>query len=310
MHSLIEKAPKNIAHLLDIQKLNRYLPSIFNVVLIIACSYTLAQITWLLIPVDETSQAPVTQNLSKASGRQKSAQQQKIQQISNAHLFGQYQAVVTKVTKTDAPETRLNLILKGVLASVPMTNASAIIALGKRGKEDIFGIGDKVSSATVREIHADHVILERAGKLETLRLPKDKDDLIKSAPSSRPNLYSKSSPKRPSSRILPESTPSQVLSDIRKKIMKNPTSFGQYAIPIPYNENGKLRGYRLKPQADRALFDQVGLQPNDVIVDINGISLNNPANGLKALGALQRAKRFEISVLRNGSVIPLSFEMP
>jgi len=304
MHSLIEKAPKNITKSLDIQKLNKYLPSIFNVVLIVACSYTLAQLTWLLIPVDESKQAPVSQKSTNTAARQKSAQQQKIQQISNSHLFGQYQAKAsTTIKKTEAPETRLNLVLKGVLAAMPATNASAIIALGKKGKEDIYGIGDKVSSATLREIHADRVILERAGKFETLRLPKDanSDNLIKAAKSKIPDLYPRSAA---------PATPGRVLSNIRKKIMKNPTSFGEYAIPVPYNENGKLRGYRLRPQKNRALFDQVGLDPKDVVIAINGVSLDNPANGLKALRELQKAKQVNITVLRNGAEIPLSFEMP
>jgi len=297
MHSLIEKSSKNITESLDLQQLNKYLPAIFNVLLLIACSYTLAQLTWLLIPVDETQQAPISQRSANMAAIQKSAQQQKIQQISNAHLFGQYQEKVHKTIKQDAPETRLNLVLKGVLAAIPMDNASAIIAMGKRGKEDIYGIGDKVSSATVREIHADRVILERAGRFETLRLPKDPNSngFIKSA---RPSFRSRAS------------TPGQVLGNIRQKIIKNPTSFGQYAIPIPYRENGKLRGYRLQPQKDRALFDQVGLDPKDIIISVNGVSLNNPANGLKALRALQKAKQVTITVLRNGTEIPLSFEIP
>ncbi len=300
MHSLIEKSSKNIPESLNLQQLNKYLPTLFNVLLLVACSYTLAQLTWLLIPVEESRPSPITQQSANMVARQKSAQQQKIQQISNAHLFGRYQTKANKVITQNAPETRLNLVLKGVLAAVPMKNASAIIAMGRRGKEDIYGIGDRVSSATVREIHADHIILERAGRLETLRLPKDPKSagFIKSGRSKSANFRS-----RPS-------TPGQVLSDIRRKIMKNPTSFGRYAIPIPYNENGKLRGYRLQPQKDRALFDQVGLDPKDIIININGISLNNPSNGLKALSALQKAKQVNITVLRNGNEIPLSFEIP
>jgi len=295
MNALINRLPKS----LDWQKINKSLPVLFNVLFILAISYTLAQLSWLLVPAEDESQTlPVNSSITHSVNRQ-SEQQIKIQQIPQAYLFGKYEAVINKAVKTFAPDTRLNLVLKGVLAASPMDKASAIIAMGKRGKENIYGIGDRVSSATVSEIYPDRIILERNGRFETLRLPKEfsSNTLIKTTG-------------RGSSNASRATTPGQVLGEIRRKIIRNPTSFGQYAIPIPYNENGKLRGYRLQPQKDRALFDQVGLKPSDVVIGINGVKLNNPANGLKALRALQSAKQVNITVLRNGAEIPLSFEIP
>lgn len=289
------KLPESI----DLKRINKYLPTGINIFLLLACSYTLAQLTWLLVPSDDNgSVMPVHQSI-KARSTQQSAMQQKIQAIPDAHLFGEYQQKSVSPVKKDAPETKLNLVLKGVLAAQPMTKASAIIAKGKNGKEDIYGIGDRVSSAKIKEIHADRVILERSGRFETLRLPKDfsNNTLIKSA--SGQNISRQS-----------EDTPGSVLGNIRSKILKNPTSFGEYAIPVPYNENGKLKGYRLQPQGNTALFDQVGLNPNDVVIAINGVQLNDPAKGLKALRELQKAKQVDITVLRNGSEIPLHFEIP
>lgn len=293
MKPLAETFPQ----LLDLKSINKYLPSTINIVLVLACSYTLAQLTWLLVPdANEKSIMPVRQSVKTAS-LQQSQQNQKIQAIPNAHLFGKYQQKAITPVNRDAPETRLNLVLKGVLAADPMKNASAIIAKGKNGKEDIFGIGDRISGATIKEIYADRVILERNGRLETLRLPRDfsNNTLIKSAGT---NISSS------------HNTPGAVLGNIRKKILKNPTSFGEYAIPVPYNENGKLKGYRLKPQGNSALFDQVGLSQNDVVTRINGIELNDPAKSLQALRQLQQAKQVNITVLRNGSEIPLQFEIP
>jgi general secretion pathway protein C len=268
------------------------------VILIVACSYTLAKLTWLLIPNNEQVQHAPVQQKTNTTASDISLQQQKIQQITQVHLFGVYQTKATQPVKTDAPETRLNLTLKGVLAATPMESASAIIAMGKSGNEDIYSIGDKVSSATVKEIHSDRVILERNGRYETLRMPKEfsENTLIQSTNSSDMS----SAPK----------TPGRVLSDIRQQILKNPTSFGQFAIPIPYNVNGKLKGYKLRPQSDRALFDQVGLSPDDVITSINGVELDDPSKGLAALRSLQRAKQINIKVLRNGAEIPLNFEIP
>lgn len=285
----------------DLQKLHQTLPGILSLLLVIACSFTLAKLTWLLIPAPEMTSAPVTAAQTANRNLQaQSALQQKIQQLSQAHLFGEYQSQATAPAQTEAPDTRLNLVLKGLLAATPMEQASAIISMGKNGEENIYGVGDRISSATVKEIHDDRVILENNGRYETLRLPKDFDDegIIQTVSDSA------------ASTLSANATPGEVLSDIRQKILRNPTAFGEYAIPIPYNENGKLRGYRLQPQGDTALFDQVGLDPNDVIIAVNGVGLDNPAQGIQALRKLQNAKSIDITVLRNGAEIPLHFEMP
>jgi len=295
MNTLADKLPKSInLNTANLNRLNQLLPPVITVLLIIACSYTLSQITWSFIPDEQQQSAPGTHQQNNRTKKQA----KNYQEIADAHLFGTFQQSVTKTTKTDAPETRLNLVLKGVLATNPMEYGNAIISIGKNGKEDNYAPGDKVSSATVKEIHADRVILERGGKLETLRMPKDtaSDNLIKSTPGA--------------SRTSAPSGPGAVLSDIRKKILKNPTSFGKYAIPVPVKENGVVRGYRLQPQGDRSLFDAVGLEPSDVIVAINGVKLNNPARGLKALRSLQRAKSIDLTVLRNGAEMPLHFDIP
>ncbi len=295
MNTLANKLPKSLnLSPENLKKLNQALPPVVLALIIVSCSYLLAQITWSLIPAEQTKSAPrSTKAKNKDKGR---AQHYKI--ITDAHLFGSFKQDKVSSSTTVAPETRLNLVLKGVLASDPMEYSRVIISKGKNGKEDNYGIGDKVSRAVIKEIYADRVILSRNGRLETLRMPKDKGgDIFKSVPNR-------------SAKAARPSTPGAVLSDIRKQILKNPTSFGKFAIPIPVNVNGKLQGYRLQPQGDRSLFDSVGLQSSDVIVAINGVGLDNPAKGLKALRTLQKAKSIELTVLRNGVKTPLHFDIP
>ncbi|VAW67596.1 hypothetical protein MNBD_GAMMA10-185, partial [hydrothermal vent metagenome] len=245
MHTLVNKLPRALqTDALNPAKLSRTLPPVVMLLLIIACSYTLSQITWALFP-DDTRQATPPRN--SASNQRNAQAATSFRHISDAHLFGSFQQVASATSAAvDAPTTQLNLVLKGVLAATPMKHASAIISLGKNGKEDTYAIGDKVSSATLKEVHADKIILERNGRLETLRMPESgSKNLISTVSTSS----AKKGPR--------DNSPGAVLSDIRKKIIKNPTSFGKYAIPIPYKENGKLRGFRLQAQGDRALFDAI-----------------------------------------------------
>jgi general secretion pathway protein C len=267
-----------------------------SILLIVACAYALAEITWMLIPQDEEKALPVRKvNLIT----DKQAQQNSFRQLTSANIFGvSQQSAVTRQTK--APVTKLNLTLKGVLAAVPMKLASAIIAQGKSGKEEIYSVGDKMSGGVlVKEIHPEHVVLERNGRREILKLQKISGVSFNSA-----NKTAYNSPARRSTGGAAET-----LTNIRADILKNPTSFADYALPVIVKENGKQVGYRLKPQGKGGLLSELGLQETDVIIQINGVKLNKPQNGISALRKLSTAKNINIVVKRNGAEVPLNITL-
>ena len=77
------------------------------------------------------------------------------------------------------------------------------------------------------------------------------------------------------------------VASVRQEILQNPTSFGDYALPVVVKQNGKQVGYRLQPQQKGAeLMQQAGLEADDIITEINGIKLDNPQNGIGALRQL------------------------
>ncbi|MDH5392959.1 MAG: type II secretion system protein GspC [Gammaproteobacteria bacterium] len=273
-------------------------PSLSILLLFMAC-YTLAQITWQLLEpaavIQSSNQKLASQPSSKASNNQF---QQKLIQLNNAHLFGQADAPLNKQASKDAPETTLNLVLRGIFATQPMKLATAIIAAGKNAKELSYGIGDSVpGNATIEEIYATHVVLMRNGRLETLKLPEKSVGDIQAVQNSAPGLNLNQGADR-------------ILGDIRRDILKNPTSFGEYAIPVPVSKNGKLQGYRLRPQKKgHELFKQFGLQRNDIVISINGINLNDPVQGISALKKLSNATDVNLTVLRNGAETPLQFSI-
>ncbi|MBE9559518.1 MAG: type II secretion system protein GspC [Proteobacteria bacterium] len=285
---------------LVLQQLNQRSAAVASMVLIVACAWLLVEMTWMFFPQDEALSLAVQK--SKRPVMAKQSQQENFKKLTSANVFGvSEKAIVQKQTK--APETRLNLTLKGVLAATPMEMASAIIAQGKNGKEDIYGIGDKMpGGVTIKEIHPDFVMLERNGRLETLKLQKVSGigNLKTSAASGFNargiNAYSSGSPEA-------------ALKQIRNNILKNPTSFGEYALPVVVKQNGKQIGYRLKPQSKGDLLSELGIQKNDVITQINGVKLDKPQNGIAALRKLSTAKNLSIVVKRNGAEVPLNISL-
>ncbi len=279
-----------------LQQINQRLPAIISLLLVIACAHALARMTWMFFPQDDAFTQRSTTARAPAVSRADPGQS--IRQVASAHLFGKMERTDVSKPTTKAPKTRLNLVLRGVIAADPMPLSLAIIAQGKNGKEDVYAVGDKMPGGiTIEEVHADHVVLNRGGRLESLQLVKDEElGAITRQERSRP--------------ALPTGSPGQQLASIRQEILQNPTSFGNYAVPVVVKKNGKQLGYRLQPQQQgNQLMREVGLQANDVITEVNGIKLDNPQNGIGALRQLSTANRVSITVLRNGAEVPLSVQL-
>ncbi len=283
---------------LVLQQLNQRLATIASLLLVIACAWLLVEITWMFFPQGEDASFAAQQKKQPLINKQN--QQNNFKKLTSANVFGVSDKSLVQ-NQTKVPETKLNLTLKGVLAATPMKMASAIIAQGKKGKEDIYGIGDKMpGGVTIKEIHPEHVVLERGGRLETLKLQKI---------SGIGNLKSSGGVNRSAGNYYSNKSPAAALKEIRGNILKNPTSFGDYALPVVVKENGRQVGYRLQPQKKGQLLSQLGIQPNDVITQINGVKLDKPQNGISALRKLSTAKNLNIVVKRNGAEIPLNISL-
>jgi len=103
-------------------------------------------------------------------------EQNKIDPIKMAgwHLFG---IAGTETSKSpaaiNAPETKLKLTLRGIVAESDKHKGFAIIQKPDK-KEKHFSINDSIFGlATLEEIYADRVIILRKGTYETLTLPKE-----------------------------------------------------------------------------------------------------------------------------------------
>lgn len=276
----------------NIQALTQRLPEMISLMLVLACAYSLAVFSWSLVPY-ETEPATETPAVTTGSPVKKVNASLRLREITSAHLFG----TVTRKPRptTKAPETKLSLVLKGVLAASPMSMASAIIARKKNGPEETYSVGDKLpGNVLIKEIHADHVIISRGGKLETLRLPKDRtsQNLIKNKPF----------PSR-------TTTTATTLRGLREQVVKDPTSFGDYALPVVVKERGKQIGYRLDLQEKGDVLKQAGLRATDVITAINGMKLDTPQKSIRALRKLRSANRLNLIVRRDGNDINLNLQL-
>jgi len=281
-----------------LQQLNRKIATVFSLLLVIACAYLLVEITWMFLPQDDASMAPVQSRKQPVVNTPR--QQDSFRKLTSANIFGVTETAAPQ-QPSKAPETKLNLTLKGVLAATPMELASAIIAQGKSGREEIYSVGDRMpGNVLIKEIHPEYVVLERNGRLETLKLQKI---------SGVAGVETRSSSSTSNRRLSASAGHARELKQIRSNIIKNPTSFGEYALPVVVKENGKQIGYRLKAQKKGDLLAKLGIQSSDVITQINGVKLDQPQNGISALRKLSTATNLDIVVRRNGAEVPLNISL-
>jgi general secretion pathway protein C len=72
--------------------------------------------------------------------------------------------------------------------------------------------------------------------------------------------------------------------------------------------NGQLRGYRVYPGRNREQFIQLGLQPGDLITEINGMALNNPAQAMEIFRSMADTTEVSVTIEREGQSQSLNLD--
>lgn len=267
--------------------------------------YRMATLVWQIVPTPEVPGAPA----EAVSATQSAAEQPRlnITEIVNWHLFGTSTApagtaaAVGGSAPIDAPETHLNLVLRGVLSSDDPKEARAIIA-EPNGTENFFRVGAALpGGAELKEIYADRIILLRAGRHETLRLPREAMEGAVSAPGRSGG----------GARGLPTGDPGALLGEYRDRMVENPLVLLDLAraVPVPA-PGGGITGFRLFPGNKPALFAQLGLQAGDLVKEVNGLALDSAMRGGELMQRLGDSNQIDLRIERAGQEMNLSVALP
>jgi len=138
-----------------------------NLCVLALLAYTIAGLTWQVVE-PPAQQVKTTGHTTNRPSPTLSANAL-AQQIVSKHLFGKANSIDGKAV--NAPETKLNLKLSGVIASTSVDGAVALIAPGKSAREKAYKVGDNLpGGAILKNISGDRVLLEYRGRMETLTL--------------------------------------------------------------------------------------------------------------------------------------------
>jgi len=283
-------------------------PRIINALIIVGIGVALAIITLKLLPQSAPQAvgeiAPVRSGQGSNPGPTQLAQV-----IVSKHLFGDASKKPVKTAEPTRQEplrkTSLNLQLHGVFAFEPAEQAFAIIGSGT-AEQNAYGVGDKISGETTLEaVYTDHVVLRNRGKLEKLQLPENVQPIAM-----RPIETANTAQAQPSSANTgqPVNLPTNP-RELRDTLARNPSMLGRVVAAEPYQENGKLVGYRITPKQNPEILEAQGIIAGDVITRVNNIQLNSQKQGIRALRNAVKAENLEVVVLRDGIEVPISISL-
>ncbi len=278
-------------------KIEMKLPRWVSIALVALILITLAKLIWGFF--DSGSDliiAPPTAAPTNVKPQPRANHDRKIAQL---HLMGKPAPAASVKKVENAPETTLNLKLLGVLAG-GKEYGYAIISSGAN-KIKHYALGDDIpGGAVLHAVYADRVILERDIRMETLRLPRANAKGFAQKKSS--------TPKTSTQQVNTPSTQNnfETLGQFRQEIMKNPVRLTEFINASPENSpDGKFMGYKLTPSKNAEMFNKLGLEPGDVVTNINGITLDAPNKGPEAMQSLATASEVTMIVNRAGTEITL-----
>ena len=294
-------------------QVNRVLPPLVVSVLVIVLAFQAAGLTWRLLDQparqDEVPPAIIVAAAMPTGGAGN------LEPLGGWEPFGhapeQGTVAVDASDIIDAPLTTLALRLHGTLqhqelperGSVVIPEAGAATISLSGGTAMTYHTGFQIENTPVKlhSVYYDSVrVIYPDGRLEKLTFP-DASELA-------------SNTGRTTNRQQPQLTfRAQQLTASPAEAVEAATGaaaiFGQHITLRMQLEGDQMIGYRVEPRNDSPVLSRLGLEPGDVLTEINGMPLGDLRRVNDVLQALQQSPQANVMVRRNGTNIPMSIDM-
>jgi general secretion pathway protein C len=325
----LEDAVRGMAQPARARRLRQGLIALFAIWGVLA----LSRLIWALfpapaatLPADVTIINPVTPPAATpaASGVD-------IQRMTGWHLFGEAGADVVAQVPTEqeiaaqrsardgieegARETRLDLTLRGVVASTADGLGHAIIEYRKQ--QEVYAVEDKLpvpGQVTLAKVMPNQVVLDNGGTYELLTLFEETEleAQLPAQPPAAPRAGSANARgSAPAALIDKREDPgaTALAQQYRDQLYQDPQSLAQVVRVSAVREDGALLGYRIGPGEEREQFEALGFQPGDLVTSINGIALNDPANTMRLYQTMRSASEAVFELTRKDQQLLVSVSL-
>jgi len=264
--------------------------------LVVGLAWKLALLTWALVPQGDPRPVakPPAGVPELTTDAQAATSDRVVQEIVPQHLFGVFTKDTVPVKKdTDDLPVSDAFKLLGVYYSADPRNSTAIIA-DERGDADVYSIGQALGRGSkLTAIEATRVAIDTEKGPQRVELPQEGD-----TPSSGPSRAAVRAPVR--REPPPGSQTSEIEDSLAAAIAPTVQPLTELIRPQPVYSDGKQLGYRVYPGRNRQQFTKLGLKPGDLVTQINGAALDDPARGMEIFKVLEDGGQVSVTVERDG----------
>ena len=259
-------------------------------------SYEAIGLFYKIISFPPTNQTATSKNNISSSGTIDNSQHNQLQDygiITERNLFLSTLKVISDKQSEgglfDSDQKIMDFDLKGTVA---YNSSFGFIVIEERGnhKQKLYRTGDMIGSAKLIKITRNTAILKSGGQEITLKVKATMEGPLLSDSPNRTN---------PKNLNLSRKTVNENLNDL-KSIMSQ-------AVLRPSLNEGVQEGLIISNIAPNSLYEKLGLQNGDIIIDINNKPMQSADNLLQMVNLMQSGSSITLNVKRNGKIEAINY---
>jgi general secretion pathway protein C len=212
----------------------------------------------------------------------------------------------------DKSQLRFKLV-GTVVSSVDPASSVAIFTDPSNGQTLALYPGERVDTATIREVKWRRVKVENLGHCEFFSLEDDASPTVASAAppppaeatgnSDEPKIALGNNVKK-----LKEDTYEIPREEI-DNVLSNMSAVATQARIVPSFQNGKANGFKLFSIRPDSLYSKIGIQNGDIVQRINGYEMNSPDKALEIYSKLKDSQAITVDIVRRGKAQTMTYQI-
>ena len=187
---------------------------------------------------------------------------------------------------------------EGTLVGILSSDDQSIAVVEYKGKKYVLNMLEEKDGLMLVEVGYYHAVITRGGERYKLILKKDSDKSAGKTGTVKMNDSSSSTTEK--TKISRREVIEQ-LSDVNNVIKS--------VLIVPFERNGNFEGYRVRRMTNTSILKKLGVNRNDVIMRLNGKSLESPSVFFDALKNAENLSAVSLDILRSGKKMTLYVEI-
>ncbi|HUY19712.1 MAG TPA: type II secretion system protein GspC [Candidatus Binataceae bacterium] len=226
-------------------------------------------------------------------------------QIARRDIFN-LEPVHTRTLAPPPVARELHVKLLGT-SQITIGQPFAIVEDTRTGRQLLYRVGDKIpDTGRLVEVRRTSVIIdEGAGKLATIRM--ESTNLGPAAPGAKPMRRRKLRPRGGVGVRRYGNNRYMLKREVVNKNLANMAQLFTQIRAVPNMVGGHADGYVLSDIQPGSIFQQIGLHDGDILMNINGQDVRDPAQAMQMFATLRNAPSLTLQVQREGAPVQMHY---